>query len=108
MRSLHLQGLLDSCRFLLGFSLAGTFCQFKCGALELYLAYSRRIRETEKRIALQLTLVPMVNLTAVVFTSVLGIARKSLYKKGITVFTIFIWGGILSDKRSEIYFYGDA
>ena len=63
----------------LGFSHAGTFCQFKCGALELYWGYSRRIGETDKRIALQLTQVPMLNLTAVVFTSVLGIARKPLY-----------------------------
>ena len=35
--------------------------------------------ETDKLIALQLTLVPMLNLTAVVFTSVLGIAGKLLY-----------------------------
>ena len=34
---------------------------------------------TDKLIALQLTLVPMLNLTAVVFTSVLGIAGKPLY-----------------------------
>ena len=27
---------------------------------------------------------------------------------GITVFKIFIWGGISSDIRSEIKFYGDA
>ena len=63
----------------LGFSHAGTFCQFKSGALELYWGYSRRFGETEKRIALQLTLVPLLNLTAVVFTSVLGTARKPLY-----------------------------
>ena len=30
------------------------------------------------------------------------------YIKGITVFKIFIWGGISSDIRSEIKFYGDA
>ena len=28
--------------------------------------------------------------------------------KGITVFKIFIWGGISSDIRSEIVFYSDA
>ena len=28
--------------------------------------------------------------------------------KGITVFKFFIWGGISSDIRSEILFYGDA
>ena len=27
---------------------------------------------------------------------------------GITVFKIFIWGGISSDIRSEIQFYADA
>ena len=27
---------------------------------------------------------------------------------GITVFKFFIWGGISSDIRSEILFYGDA
>ena len=27
--------------------------------------------------------------------------------KGITVFKIFIWGGMSSDKWSEIRFYGD-
>ena len=27
--------------------------------------------------------------------------------KGITVFKIFIWGGISLDIRSEIWFYGD-
>ena len=34
---------------------------------------------TDKRIAVQLTLVPMLNLTAVVFTSVLGIEGKPFY-----------------------------
>ena len=28
--------------------------------------------------------------------------------QGITVFKFFIWGGISSDIRSEISFYGDA
>ena len=49
----------------------------------LYWGYSRLIWETDKLIALQLTLVSMLNLTAVVFTSVLGIAgnhfTRSLY-----------------------------
>ena len=30
------------------------------------------------------------------------------YNKGIIVFKIFIWGGILLDIWSEIQFYGDA
>ena len=29
-------------------------------------------------------------------------------KMGITIFKIFIWGGILSDIRSETMFYGSA
>ena len=33
---------------------------------------------------------------------------SSQYNKGITVFKIFIWGGILSDIQSEIRFYGDV
>ena len=37
------------------------------------------IWETNKLVILQLTLVPMLNLTAAVFTSVLGIAGKPLY-----------------------------
>ena len=41
--------------------------------------YSRLIWETTKRMALQLTLVPMLNLTAVVFTSALGIVDKPIY-----------------------------
>ena len=36
------------------------------------------IWETDKLIALHMTLVPMLNLTAVVFISVLGIAGKPL------------------------------
>ena len=40
---------------------------------------SRLIWETDKRIALQLTLVPVLNLTAVVFTSALGVAGKPLH-----------------------------
>ena len=50
-----------------------------CLSYLLYWGYSRLIWETDKRIALQLTLVPMLTLTAVVFTSVLGIAGKPLY-----------------------------
>ena len=60
-------------------SRAGTLCQFRCGALELYWGYSMLIWETDKLVVLQLTLVPMLNLTAVVFTSVLVIAGKPLY-----------------------------
>ena len=40
---------------------------------------SRLIWETDKLIALQMTLVPMLNVTAVVFTSVHGIAGKPLH-----------------------------
>ena len=29
-------------------------------------------------------------------------------RMGITIFKIFIWGGITSDIRSEITFYGSA
>ena len=36
------------------------------------------------------------------------LSRISCYSKGITVFKFFIWGGISSDIRSEILFYGDA
>ena len=50
-----------------------------CLSYLLYWGYSRLIWETDKLIALQLTLVPMLNLTAAVFTSVLGIAGKPLY-----------------------------
>ena len=46
---------------------------------QLYWGYSRLIWETGKLIALQLTLVPMLNLTAVMFTSVHDIAGKPLY-----------------------------
>ena len=46
---------------------------------EAHRGYSRLIWETYKLIALQLILVPILNLTAVVFTSVLGIARKPLH-----------------------------
>ena len=80
MRSLHLRGWGGGgARLLppwLSFSHAGTFCKFKCRALELYWGYSRRIGETEKRIALQLTLVPLLNLTTMVFTSELGIQEN--------------------------------
>ena len=48
-------------------------------ALRNIRIHSRLVWETDKLIALQLTLVPMLNLTAVVFTSVLGIAGKPLY-----------------------------
>ena len=34
--------------------------------------------------------------------------KSDTINKGITVFKIFIWGGISSDIRSEIKFYGDA
>ena len=54
-------------------------CQFRCGALEFYLGYPRLIWETNKLVALQLTLVPMLNLTAMVFASVLGTAGKQFY-----------------------------
>ena len=37
-----------------------------------------------------------------------GFFYPGIYIKGITVFKIFIWGGISSDIQSEIYFYGDA
>ena len=35
------------------------------------------------------------------------IAKKYI-RMGITIFKFFIWGGISSDIRSEILFYGDA
>ena len=43
------------------------------------------IWETDKLIALQLTLAPMLNLTVVVFTSVLGIAGKPLYNAACVI-----------------------
>ena len=52
------------------------FVTFLTNYIEFYL---RLNWETDKLIALPLTLVPMLNLTAVVFTSVLGIAGKPLY-----------------------------
>ena len=35
-------------------------------------------------------------------------SKKKYIRMGITVFKIFIWGGISSNIRSEIMFYGSA
>ena len=84
MQSVHLQEALDCC-LLARLSRTGTLCQFRCGALELYWGHPRLIWETDKLIALQLTLVPMLNLTAVAFSSVLGIAGKPVYNAACVI-----------------------
>ena len=52
---------------------------------QLYWGYTRLIWENDKLIALQLTLVSMLNFIAVVFTSVLDIAGKPLYNVACVV-----------------------
>ena len=37
-----------------------------------------------------------------------NLLKTGQVNKGMTVFKIFIWGGISSDIRSEVQFYGEA
>ena len=60
------------------------------------------IWETDKLIALQLTLVPMLNLTAVVFTSVLGIAGKSLYNVACVIIVYKQSGSVHGTKKWQL------
>ena len=57
---------------------------------------------------MQLAAAGGIGATKYIFTVFLKGNCKNCIRMGITVFKIFIWGGISSDIRWEIMFYGSA